>query len=239
MASLPASNDAEISAETSQRVCTHMNEDHAVSVYAMAKSLLAQDPSVTANDSLTDATLTRVSLSACHMRAILCSGNVCEMKQLIYPLEPPLTSASELRPRMVAVHHKVTRPKVTWLWTKPLCRVILPVSIVLLYATFVICIGNLVSLIESKDIVHQLVSMTFGSARNFGNVVAFSAWFVVVVHSAEALYVFYHAVKTLKFHQDSALLWYAMVTMSGYPITAEFLDLLKFHRKTQAAKKKS
>jgi hypothetical protein len=231
-----STTDTEISSDTSQRICKHMNDDHAVSVYAMAKSLLSKDRSL--SSSLTDVSMTRVTMSTLYLRAILCSGDSCEMRQLEYALEPPLVSPTELRPRLVAINQFVCRPQISWLWTKPICPLLIILSAALLYATFGLGIDKFVTAVESYGAANQLVSMLFGSAQGFGKAVAYSAWLVVVLHSAEALYVFYHAIKTLKLKQSIAMLWYVLVTLSGFPITSEFLALMKVHWKAQAAKKK-
>ena len=228
-------DETEISEETSKRVCTHMNEDHAVSVYAMAKSLLGD------SSSLTEATLTRVTNTACHIRAILCNGDVCEMRQLEYSLDPPLASPAQLRPRLVAIHHAVFQPKVSWLWTKPICRVILVLSVPILYATFGLGVDKVVNLMEthSNSWWSQCLLLVYRSPRNFAVALALAAWFIVIAHSLEALYVFYHAIKTLKLKQSSAMQWYALITCVGFPITGEFIDLLQVQQKTQAAKKQA
>lgn len=124
-----------------------------------------------------------------------------------------------------------------------MCRIIVVLTIVILYATFMVGVDRMVEAMEetSNTVPRSLcamVSALFGSSRNFGRAVATSAWIIVGLHSAEAMYVFHQGTTVLKLNQESVMFWYLLVTMTGYPVTLEFLDLLKIQRECKANKKK-
>ena len=81
-----ATSDEEISSEASKRMCAHMNEDHGVTVYAMAKSSFR----LQGGWKLTDAKMKKVTLQGCEIQAVTCSGDLCEMQRINYPFNPPL-----------------------------------------------------------------------------------------------------------------------------------------------------
>ncbi|CAB9497448.1 expressed unknown protein [Seminavis robusta] len=218
-------DSTEVSAETSTRVCTHMNEDHAVSVYAMAKSLLP------GKKKITDFKLKKVTLKGCEISAVSCQGELCEMHKLFYPFQPPLASAQEVRPRMVAIHHQVCAPEPTWLVTHIDALAVLIVVALLGYGTHVIGTDNLTEMIEQAPKLNDTISMVFGSASTFSAAVKYAWIFAIVAHVGEGGYVVYHAKITLKLQTQVIVLWFLMVASVGFPITKEFLELLKVHQK--------
>jgi len=218
-------NGGGISADTSKRVCQHMNEDHSVSVYAMAKSLLPTGYKIIS------ATLVSVSMEGCTIAAAACQGDLCEQKHLMYPFNPPMSSGSEVRKRMVDVHHAVCTPNISWLVTHSDALAVLIVMALLGYGTHVIGSDQLAANIEGNASLNSLVSAVFGSAAFFSKLVQASWIFALVAHAGEGLYVAYKAQSELKLQWKSRLLWFGMVCTVGYPITKEFLDLLKVHQK--------
>lgn len=230
---------AVISEETSKRVCTHMNEDHAVSVLAMAMRSAGEASSSSTSSSwkISDATMLKVDESGCLIRCVACSGDLCEMNVVEYKFEPPIASASELRPRLVAVHHRLCSPRVAWLVKKPQALLILVTEAFLAYGTF----GRYERATNYSDVLSGVVSLVFGSASNFSLAVRAAFYFSVVAHGGEALYVAYHCRRTLKLQWKATILWFLMICMVGIPITSEFLPLLNVARKksNEAAAKKA
>jgi hypothetical protein len=127
------------------------------------------------------------------------------------------------------LHHKeVCAPGVSWLFTHVDALVVLIICASLGYATHIIGISNLVEFIENDaPKLNNVISTVFGSAATFGKWVRGSWIFAVVAHTAEALYVLYHAKTTLKMGVKAQLLWYALVSSVGMPITKEFLHMMK------------
>ena len=228
------STDGGISAETSKRICSHMNDDHAVSVYAMAKALLQGSTGT----KITSATLKSVDLEGCDIAVVTCTGDLCEMKQLKYPFEPPLKSGSEIRPRMVEIHKEVCAPQISWLFTHPDALAVLIVCALLGYGTHVVGVEALSANIEANVSVNSFISMIFGSATFFSRLVKYAWIFAVVAHAGEGLYVAHQAQHALKLELTSRLLWFGMVCCVGFPITKEFLELLNVHQKNSSKEEK-
>jgi len=85
----------EISAEVSKRICKHMNDDHQISIYAMAKAALISSPEN--KKKLTNPRMKSICLSGYDLSFVLCSGEVCEMKTITIPFSPPLRSPKEAK----------------------------------------------------------------------------------------------------------------------------------------------
>lgn len=229
-----SSKDGGISAETSKRVCSHMNDDHAVSVYAMAKAMLQGS----AGTKITSATLKSVSLEGCDIAVVTCTGDLCEMKQFTFPFVPPLKSGSEIRPRMVEIHKQVCAPQISWLFTHPDALAVLIVCALLGYGTHVVGVEELSANIEGNATINSILSVIFGSAAFFSRLVKYAWIFAVVAHAGEGLYVAHQAQHALKLEFKSRLLWFGMVCCVGFPITKEFLDLLNVHQKNSSKEAK-
>jgi hypothetical protein len=86
--------------------------------------------------------------------------------------------------------------------------------------------------------LNQIISSVFGSPQFFGKLVKGNAWFAIVTHVAEGLYVVYHAIRSMKLKWSTAGLWFLLVALYGFPITSEFTDLLRVHNDSKASKKK-
>ena len=111
---------AEIAPETSARICAHMNDDHAATIHAMVMSHLSHREVATCK--IQNAKMTSVSIKGYLISYILCNGELCEMKNCTMSFDPPLTSAAEVRPRLIEDHHRALIPKFTWLITDPIMR---------------------------------------------------------------------------------------------------------------------
>jgi hypothetical protein len=87
------------------RICTHMNDDHGLSVYAMAmRSLYASGKAGTTSSqslskiSLKNAKLSDISLKDYTLSYVYCNGDVCSMERVTVPFQQPfMTSPSDAR----------------------------------------------------------------------------------------------------------------------------------------------
>ena len=84
----------EITPETSKRICSHMNEDHAATVHAMCASTLSGRDS---RLKLTNARMKSVSLGGYELSFVLCDGDMCAMRTASVPFAPKLASGREIR----------------------------------------------------------------------------------------------------------------------------------------------
>jgi hypothetical protein len=227
-------NDNEISAETSKRTCEHMNDDHAVTVYAMAKFLGG-----CGRWKLTDAKLKQVSLSGCKISAVTCRGDLCEMKPLFYPFDPPLSSPSQARSELIAIHQKVCAPRLHWLVSKPEALIIFSIIAAMGYGTWM-GVPEMTEALGVKQL-NFFVEKTFGSASTLAELVRFFFYLANVLHVAEAIWAVYKCQSVLKLKFHACFMWFVTVSAIGYPILKELIALLAVDRVTKqaAAAKKS
>ena len=223
---------AEISTETSNRICVHMNDDHGVSVHGMVASL---DDS---NGTIKNAKMTGISLRECTLSYVICRGDLCEMKIARYPFQPPLTSVAESRARLVEIHSKVLSPNFRWLVSDPLTFGVLLTMVCLSVATFAgvqeveTYIGN------HWQGVSSTLAKVFGSTNALARFAIGSFWFGIIVHALEGSYCAYHAVLTLKLKSTIAIQWFVIVTMIGYPVAHKFTTFVSVHRALEGKTKK-
>jgi hypothetical protein len=212
-----------------------MNDDHAVSVYAMAKYL-----GEFGRWKLTDARLKQVSLSGCKISAVTCRGDLCELKPLFYKFEPPLASPSQVRSELVAVHQKVCSPRLHWLVSKPIALVIFIVLAFMGYGTWM-GVPEMTEAIGNAKQLNFYVQKVFGSASVLAELVRFFFYLSVVLHVAEGVWAVYKCQSVLKLKFQASLMWFLTVSVIGYPILSELLALLAIDLVTKqaAAAKKS
>jgi Protein of unknown function (DUF2470)/Domain of unknown function (DUF4499) len=235
----------EISAEVSQRICSHMNDDHGVSVYAMAKRIRELEPASTGLGGLTSARLMRVTRNGCEIRAITCQGDACHMSSLFYPFTPPLSApgGADARKRMVDIHYQVCSPLFgRWIWSKPLIPVILGAFTILGYGTLFLGYQGMIQKLQVDwTTLNSIFVGVFGSTEIFARVVQFAFGFTVVAHVGEALYSAYHCRTVLKLPWTVTLEWFLAICATGFPVFMELLELLtvdRASREASAAKKR-
>lgn len=148
----------------------------------MARSLLSPN----FKGKISDVKLKEVSMDGCNIIAVTCSGDICERKQLCYPFEPCLKSASEVRSRMVSIHHKVCAPNPLWLVMNTNALAILILLALMGYATQVLGLDVLTAKIEDGG-WNKLISMIFGSAAGCSNAIWYTWLIGWVAHIAEAI----------------------------------------------------
>ena len=84
-----------ISDQTSQRICRHMNDDHAVSVHAMVKNALPYREQLL--HTIKDAQMTSISLTGYNLSFVVCDGDLCSRRSVTVNFVPPLSSSKECR----------------------------------------------------------------------------------------------------------------------------------------------
>lgn len=223
-----------VSKETSDRVCNHMNLDHASSVYAMAAATL---PWKERNGDIKHTKLQSVSHTGYAMSFVICQGkDRCEMRSVAVPFEPPLTSSAELKGRLVAIHHQALAPRIHWLVSDPLTLFMFIVSCGLGIATYWIGIENLPLYIKHVDWLHSIVLNVFGSTVLFAKSVKYSWYFLVIAHSGEALYGAYECQKTLKLKPKAILQWYLLIFCVGWFAGKRLIKLVNLQKDCHSRK---
>ena len=106
----------DVMASSSDRVCNHMNEDHAQAVLAYAW-VLGRRPDASR------ASLMRITHDAMWVKI---DHDEAETR---LPLSPPLSDAKEARPRLVGLHHSCLAPRVAYVATPPSVMFIMVVFI--------------------------------------------------------------------------------------------------------------
>jgi Protein of unknown function (DUF2470) len=209
----PGPEENEITDETSKRICAHMNSDHTLSVYAMAKRKIELPGR---NWKISDVFLKKVTMEGCSIQVILCRDILCHDVNLTYPFEPPLTHPSQIRSRIIAIHHEVCTPHSVYK------HPVFPL-VVLLFAS----LGW-----------GTLGMGTDGLARSFARAVHVGFYFTLLGHTVLATGIAYLCRKELKLSMRTTTEWYAAVSLSGLLAVQEFLELLEVDRKCKYAKKK-
>ena len=182
----------------SDRVCKHMNEDHAGSCLAYAWFLAGIS-------SATKARLTAVNKGGfdllCATPAQDAEGNPIEIAVRV-PFQPPLKSDEELRPRMVALHHQTLAPRL---------RHLLPPLASLPLAAMGILGATLANpTLRFTAPVNQLGMMLLGSRTNMQAL--FTA--AVAIHAVEASLAARFASK-LKLSVVACIGWFCLTVAGG------------------------
>lgn len=219
----PDQETVELSDETSRRVCDHMNIDHAVSVFAMAKRLVG---TLEPGFKISEAQLKKVTRLGCDIQAVTCRQDMCQVHRVVWPFEPPLRTSAELRQRLVAIHHKVCAPRLRWLIEKPVAIAIIALMLFLNVCVLILGTSELRLVIESDAMLNQIVSVLFGSAKVFALLVKVAFYFAHSAHAAEAIYAAFHCFRTLKLQWKPTFQWIAPILFTGYPFLLELQTLI-------------
>lgn len=235
-----------ISAETSARVCRHMNEDHAVSVYAMAARCLAKQQlqrqqeqqqgqgQPTTGWKLTSARMLQITAQGCHLQAISCtSGDLCEIKTVVYPFTPPLTHAAQVKSRLVAIHHQVLSPQWQWIYSKPFAMKFSISFAALAYGTLVLGGTGMKALLDQTNLIKSFYPRTDILVL----VVQAVFYIIMVAHICEAVFAAYICRSTLKLKWQGTLQWMIFVGAVGFPILNELQTLQQVHLQELKEKK--
>ncbi len=224
----------EISPETSARICSHMNDDHATTIHAMAVSHLS--PREGATCKVKNAKMISVNMKEYNISFVLCSGESCEMKKCAVSFDPPLTSPAEIRPRLIKDHHKSLIPKFTWLITDPVMRMLFGACLLLGVAT---ALGEeeLVARINNSLWARSIVSLVFGTTSRFVKLVIGAWYFSLMAHTLEAIYTAYLCKTILKMKLGTVMKWFALTVCTGFPIMNKVQELVEVDRAARSVKK--
>mmetsp|Transcript_14795 Transcript_14795/g.18029 ORF Transcript_14795/g.18029 Transcript_14795/m.18029 type:complete len:235 (+) Transcript_14795:135-839(+) len=233
---MPSTN---ISPEVSKRICKHMNEDHGVSVYAMVCSTLSgaeKAKTKISNWKMNSVSNTDISLSyvACDSVQGLCMPSESTIK-----FDPPLSSPSQAKARLMKLHDEVLSPKFTWLITDATSRLIFPTVLALGYFTYV-GFEQFLQDFENQASVSliNIVNTVFGSPEGLFTCVRTAFIFSVVAHLTEAIYVVYQCRKKLSLKPTTTLSWFLIVSVVGFPMTSKVLEFVNVKNQNQSGKKK-
>ena len=223
-----------ITPETSKRICKHMNEDHAATVHALVISTLSGSD---ARCKVQNCRMKSVSLSEYTLSYVLCDGDACSMKKVVVPFHPPLTSADQVRPALIAEHHRALQPKFSWLVTDPVMRMLFGACILLAVGT---ALGKeeLALRGDNTPWASSVVTTVYGSSDLFAKLVIGAWWFSLAAHGLEAVYTAYLCKTTLKMDAWTTFKWFAMNVCTGFPIMNKVKELVAVDRAARADKKK-
>jgi len=244
MTTSTSAKSAQVTPADSQRICQHMNEDHAVTVYAMARRAFADTLNGENGNRWklsSDTKLKSVSLQGCTLQGTACSGDLCQRLQAELPFAPPaLESKADLRPRLVALHHELMTPQTSWLVTKPAARGIWPTILAMGYGTLVLGIDGMTDLWDHKmSFMGTKIAQTLGSTERLSYVICILFWFSVVAHGLEAVYGWYHCRTTLRLGLKQQLHWALLLAAVGGPVLLELNPLITVATRAEAKKKEA
>ncbi|KAL3758825.1 hypothetical protein ACHAWU_007942 [Discostella pseudostelligera] len=227
---------AEISPETSDRICAHMNDDHAATIHAMIMSRLSHREEVTCK--IQNAKMISVTMKEYTLSFVLCNGDTCEMKKIAVPFDPPLTTSAEVRPRLIEDHHRALIPKFSWLITDPVMRMLFSACILLGLGT---ALGEeeLVTRINEIPWARSFVEFILGSSTRFVNLVIGAWYFSLIAHTLEAIYTAYLCKTTLKMKPATTMKWFVLNVCTGFPIMNKVQELVAIDHAARSLKSKS
>jgi len=223
-----------ITPEVSDRICTHMNEDHAATLHAMVLSNISNHEAFRCK--VQNATMKSVSLSEYTIKYILCDGDACMQNLLVIPFDAPLQSVKEVRSHLIEHHHKALQPKVSWLLTDPLMRMLFGACILL-------GVGTLMGQDELVNKIDQswassIVTTIFGTSTLFARLVIGSFYFSLFAHTMEACYTSYLCKTVLKMKHWTTFKWFTLNVCVGFPIMNKIKEYVEVDNSARLKKKK-
>lgn len=210
------------------RICNHMNEDHQLSLFMIVDSTLGRRER---NVTVSNCKMTAINLKESKISYVACKNDTCSQREVVIKFVPPMNSFVDMRPRLAELHHEKSEPKISWLVTEPLCRLIILMIMGLGYAHHFLDFQELAN-------KNDLFRSVFGSE---GQILAFaiqcSLIFAVGAHLAEAVYGFYLCKKILQFRNKASVLWFFMISMVGYPMTSKCIEFARIQKNHSKEKK--
>jgi Protein of unknown function (DUF2470) len=216
---------------TVKQICSHMNEDHAVSVFAMAKRVCP----VSGGWRISSATMVDVMLEGCQLQVTLCKNkDLCRQEKHIYTFEPPISNPAHVKSKLIAVHHRVCRPD----YTKPS---FLFVALNVLFLAFLMGYfgrAGLIDFIEKRPNLRRFVRRMIFDSATYATVTQTFFYLTVLAHGLLCAYVGYHARKTLKLTKTGTTEWCLATALGGLTVVGDLRELLRVHFATHSAQKK-
>jgi len=205
-----------------------MNEDHALSLYAIVQSTLNRSKisGGTTTTNIKNCNMTSIDLDEMKISYVTCNeqdGTCSRPQESIIAFDPPLKSLGEARSRLVQMHHECLAPRFSWLITEPICQTILLSMSGLGYAHYFVDIPQV---LQQDAMISSIIGSDRGS--KWGDSIEYAvkvSWmFGVFAHLAEAVYVAYICKMCLKMSYRNVISWFIMVTLVGYPMTSKVLQ---------------
>ena len=215
-----------VSPATSKRICAHMNDDHPVSVYAMFLQKVHLEPGWR----VTQCSMETVRAEGCDLKAVLCSGDLCNVKKVTFPFDPPLTTTADARPRLIAIHNDVCRPR--WMWLVSSLPIFLLLMTSFIFYCMFIGLDQVQALIREDESAFAFVALVFGTPEFFTSLVQKSFWFLIVAHLTEAAFAVSKAV-SLKLGYTAIVEWFILTSLVGFPVLGRILELHAIHLKAK------
>lgn len=203
MAGLPrsASEQKDAVAAASERICAHMNKDHAPSCLAYAWKLLNCGDAIAAR-------MTSISTEGFTL-SITCKDRPADPISRTYCFHTPVTTTAEAKDRLIALHNRC-------------CRGFVPAEL----ATVVTCVlyllvfARLVPAVAGLPLLGKLASTVFSTSTAAGYTLAV----IQFLHFLEVLYCTYMC-KNLKFSMGIIATWLPLVQVFGLPVTRRLRTL--------------
>ena len=213
------------------KIIKHMNEDHELSLFAIVQSKLPRKEK-NSTTGVKNCRMKAINLSNMTLSYVSCKGDMCEQKELCVKFEPPMASFEETRSRLVKMHDECVAPSFSWLFTEPLCRMILFAMGGLCYAHYSMDMADVAS---QSDIIASV----FGEDGSVLSYVIKICWFFGAgAHIAEAAYAFFVCQTTLKMKPMNSFKWFIVISMVGYPMTSKILDFARVKESSEEKKQK-
>ncbi|KAG7338813.1 hypothetical protein IV203_026271 [Nitzschia inconspicua] len=213
-----------ISDDEAKKLGKEFSKTHPSTVMGMAKACAEVKPGF----KITSARIKAVRNQGCEVFVTACRGDLCEMNNSFYKIQPPLQNASDFERRFTVLHANVCGAKPHWLITKPVAFLICVTCSALGYGTY-LGVDGMVEAFSQAPRLESGISALFGSTKIFGYCVIGSFVFSVVAHGIEASIAVYYCRTTLKLDMGSSLLWGFLIFLVGFPIFTELQDLLAVH----------
>lgn len=214
---------------TVKKICAHMNEDHAVSVFAMAKRVCR----VSGGWRISSATMVDVMLEGCQLQVTLCKNkDLCRQEKHIYKFDPPISNPAHVKSKLIAVHHRVCRP----VYSKP---AFVFVALNVLYMAFLMLYfgrARLVEYIDQRDNLRRFVKRMIFGPEMYAMVIQTCLYTTIVFHGLLCSYVAYHARKTLKLTKTGTTDWCFATALGGLTVVIDLRELLRVHYATHQNK---
>lgn len=211
-------NPDEISPEVSKRICSHMNDDHAISVYAMAKKACENK-----NSKLTNAKMKSISLSGYKISFVICEDDVCEMKNVMIPFDPPLKSQKEARVRIIQDHEAAFTPTLSSLFTEPVSLSVFLLCISFPYIAYMVKEDDIAGLVYASytpmfisNLIEKSFCCTYTFASNVKTFAKFMWYLSIVAHVIEGSFAAYLCVKRFKLPKKIVWKWHFLGCCVGY-----------------------
>lgn len=228
-------NENDITEEISQRICDHMNHDHYVTVYAMAKYSVFYKKRLR-KFSISHVKMKQITSISCIMSVTLCSKDVCEMMTIQYPLFPSIQyGTNELRLRLIMIHHKVLHPydmlshQLSFGKLYAVFFVMFLLTILTFFCTYEQRFTLFYNIYESSSYLMMKLSPTIVSM--IAQHIPTLFWFTLIGHIIQADIVVYYSRRYFKLSWKTCILWFLCISCFGTIAFLPMFDIIQQYRR--------